>query len=540
MHPNAIILSVAAALVVASLSSQAADQNRVAAKAAPLFVKTDKGEIHGKMSEDGIVRTFLGIPYAAPPVGPLRWKPPQSSQEWRGLREATAFGSRCMQVNASPDLQFRDAGPSEDCLTLNVWTPARSTTLKLPVMVWIYGGGLSYGATSEPRQDGAHLATKGVVVVSMNYRLSIFGFLALPSLAGESPQHAAGNYGLLDQVAALQWVRKNIAAFGGDPNNVTIFGESAGSTSVSAQMASPLAKGLFKQAIGESGAAFPSARVPALRPLDEMAQKAAEFTTMAFGTTDVMALRAISADVLTKQTEAAYEPRTRTPLIPNVDGYFLTEETSQIYAKGRQARVPLLAGWNRDEPTGLLARNPQPATSESFIAQAQKAFGDRAEEFLRLYPSTTDVEAARSTIDFASDGFQSFATWEWLEAQAATGTAPVYRYFFERPAPPDKYHPAGSGAFHSDEIEYVFGTLDSRPDAHWLPEDYKLSELIGTYWTNFAKTGNPNGAGMPFWPKYEPRSTAQVMYLDANSHAGADTYRDRYIFLKKAWLGARN
>ncbi len=222
------------------------------------MIKTDQGKVQGKMSADGQARDFLGIPFAAPRLGPLRWKPPQPAAKWQGVRQATSFGSRCMQQERYDDMVFRDPGESEDCLTLNVWAPAGKPKGKLPVMVWIFGGGFAGGGTSEPRQDGETLTHKGVLVVSMNYRLGIFGFFATHELAAEDPHHAAGNYGLLDELAAIQWVRRNIAAFGGDPDNVTIFGESAGSFAVSAQMASPLAKGLFAHAIGESGGAFAS------------------------------------------------------------------------------------------------------------------------------------------------------------------------------------------------------------------------------------------------------------------------------------------
>lgn len=499
-----------------------------------LTVKTDTGKVHGRMSEDGQIRTFLGIPYAAPPVGPLRWKPPQPAAKWKGVRDATAFGSHCMQPNIYQDMIFRDPGPSEDCLTLNIWTPAKGKKANLPVMVWIFGGGFTAGGTSEARQDGAHLATKGVVVVSMNYRLGIFGFLALPGLAQESPQHAAGNYGLMDQTAALKWVQKNIKSFGGDPKNVTIFGESAGSISVSAQMASPLAQGLFKQAIGESGGAFPGPRGPMFKPLDETENQAEAFATAAFGTSDVTKLRAMSADDLLDKVQSASKTTPgRLPFWPDVDGSFISEPVAQIYAEGKQAHVPLLAGWNRDETSGLVART---ATVESFTTMAQKEFGEKAPEFLQLYPAATEAEAIRSTIDFAGDSFIAFGTWEWLEAQVATGSEPVYRYHFERPAPADKYHPAGSGAFHSDDINYVFGTLDARPDAVWQPEDRKLSDLVESYWTNFAKTGNPNGAGIPQWPQYDPQDNWQVMHLDVDSHAGPAQHRNRYLFLKSVWV----
>lgn len=500
-----------------------------------LTVKTDKGKVLGKLSADGQVRIFLGIPYAAPPVGPLRWKPPQPALKWSGVREAAQFGYHCMQPDIFHDMHFRDPGGSEDCLTLNVWTPAKNKHDKLPVMVWIYGGGYVAGATSEPRQDGEHLAHKGVIVVSMNYRLGLFGFLALPGMAAESPEHAAGNYGLMDQTAALQWVKRNISRFGGDPGNVTLFGESAGSFSVSAQMASPLAQGLFVHAIGESGAAFYS-RGLSFRPLAVREKTDPAWAMATFGTSDLQQLRAMTPQELMDKMATQTHPGP-SPIGPDIDGYFLPESVPQIYAEGKQAHIPLLAGWNRDEPSALAVNNPEPPAPQSFRELAERDFGSHADEFLTLYPATTDAEAVRSAIDFGGDSFIAFSTWEWLEAQAANGGKPVYRYHFERPAPADKYHPAGSGAFHSDEIEYVFGTLDSRTDAHWQPADYKLSDLIEIYWTDFARTGDPNGSDAPNWPQYDAADHWQVMHLDVDSHPGPDPYRDRYLFLQREWAG---
>ncbi|MGC2637010.1 MAG: carboxylesterase/lipase family protein [Acidobacteriaceae bacterium] len=505
----------------------------LAARADNLTVKTDKGKVHGKLAADGQVRDFLGVPFAAPPVGDLRWKPPQPAAKWSGAKDATNFGDRCIQVNPFQDMRYRDPGQSEDCLSLNIWTPAKDKSARLPVMVWIYGGGFVAGTTSEPRQDGEHLASKGVVVVSMNYRMGIFGFYAGEGLAEESPHHAAGNYGLMDQTAAIAWVKKNIKNFGGDPNNITIFGESAGSFSVSAQMASPLAKGLFQHAIGESGAAF-SGRGLTFRPLAEREKADAAWAQKVYGTSDLKALRAISADDLLAKMKGQANPG-RAGNGPDVDGYFLPEPVPQIYAEGKQAHIPVIGGWNRDEPSAMVANYPKPATVASFQETAQKSFPDQTDAFLKLYPDTTDAEAVRSTIDFAGDTFIAYGTWAWLEAQVKTGGQPVYRYHFERPSPADKFHPAGSGAFHSDEIDYVFGTLDSRPDAHWQPEDYKLSDLVETYWTNFAKTGNPNGGDAPNWPQYNQSDNWQVMHLDVNAHAGPDPYRDRYLFLQSEW-----
>lgn len=514
-----LIVSFAYSLIHAP-AAQAADQ---------LKVKISQGKVEGKLSTDGQIREFLGIPYAAPPVGPLRWKPPQPAPKWHGVRSATTFGNRCIQSSGYPDMIFRDAGPSEDCLTLNVWTPAKSHQPLLPVMVWIYGGGFKSGGTSEARQDGENLAHKGVLVVSMNYRLGIFGFFSTRQLAKESPQHAAGNYGLMDQTAAMRWVNENIAKFGGDPKNVTIFGESAGSFSVSAQMASPLAQGLFSHAIGESGGAFSRTSLT-FPPLEESENRDEQFAQASFGKTDLSALRAVSADDLVKAatSKAPGVPRFE----PNVDGLFLPESVPSIFAEGKQAHVPLLAGWNRDEE----APQKDPATVESLHALAEKDFGAQADEFLKVYAATDDEEAERAAIDYSSDRFIAFSTWAWLEAQVKTGNAPVYRYYFALGSPGDPNHPASLGAFHSDDIEYVFGNLDSRKGAKWRPEDYKLSELIQSYWTNFSKTGDPNGSGLPKWPTYDSAGGWQVMHLSATPEAKPDQHRDRYLFLDQAWV----
>jgi para-nitrobenzyl esterase len=326
----------------------------------PLVVKTDLGKVQGKMSADGQTRDFLGIPFAAPPVGPLRWKPPQPAAKWHGVRQAVSFGSRCMQQEHYDDMVFRDPGESEDCLTLNVWAPAEQPKGKLPVMVWIFGGGFAGGGTSEPRQDGEHLSRKGVLVVSMNYRLGIFGFFATQELAAEDPHHAAGNYGLLDELAALQWVRRNIADFGGDPDNVTIFGESAGSFAVSAQMASPLAKGLFAHAIGESGAAFASTSL-GFPPLTKFEKQNEDYFRTALSDSSLAALRAASSAEILKVATQKVPGKPR--FGPDIDGYFLPESIPSIYAAGKQAHVPLIAGWNQDEAGSNVVKAPEEGTN---------------------------------------------------------------------------------------------------------------------------------------------------------------------------------
>jgi para-nitrobenzyl esterase len=492
-------------------------------------VKTASGTVEGK--EDGAVKKFLGIPYGAPPVGDLRWKPPVPAAKWTDVRKATDFGSHCMQGKVYGDMEFRDPGGSEDCLTLNVWVPAKHTGTKLPVMVWIYGGGFAAGTTSEARQDGTHLAQQGVIVVSMNYRLGVFGFFVHPELTKESGRNAAGNYGLLDQTLALHWVHDNIAAFGGDPGNVTIFGESAGSFSVSAQMASPLAKGLFQKAIGESGGAFYSGGLT-FEPRSVREEKDAKLVSAKLGVSTLADLRAISAQ---KLLDAFAPPQSEGfDFGPDVDGYLLPEPVPAIFAAGKQNDVPLLAGWNHDEGSYEVAFSPQKPTVDSLKATAQKEFGDKSAEFLRLYPSGTSEQAQRSTQDFAGDKFIAFSTWDWMESQAKTGKQPIYRFRFDLGPPADPKGPQ-LGAFHSAEIEYVFGQLDSKAGVAWRADDRQLSEEMQKYWANFARSSDPNGPSLPKWPVYSAADGWPVMLLEAKSGAHKDDLRDRYLFLAGAW-----
>jgi para-nitrobenzyl esterase len=501
----------------------------VAASASAPRVKTAGGVVEGKT--DGPVNVFLGIPYAAPPVGDLRWKPPVPAAKWAGIRKAAEFGSHCMQGKVYGDMKFRDPGGSEDCLSLNVWVPAKPASAKLPVMVWIYGGGFAAGSTSEARQDGTNLAQQGVVVVSMNYRLGIFGFFVHPELAKESGHNAAGNYGLMDQTAALGWVHDNIAGFGGDPGNVTIFGESAGSFSVSAQMASPLAKGLFQKAIGESGGAFFSSDL-SFEPLTVREEKDVKAVSAKLGVSTLAELRALPAQ---KLLDPFAPPQSQGfDFAPSVDGYFLPESVPAIFAAGKQNDVPLLAGWNHDEGSFEVAFNPQKPTAESVKAEAQKDFGDQAAEFLRLYPADTPEQTLRSALDFAGDRFIAFSTWEWMEAQSKTGKQPIYRFRFDLGPPSDPKGPQ-LGAYHSSEIESVFGQLDSKTDVTWKPENRALSTQMQKYWSNFARSGDPNGPGLPTWPVYTSGDGWTVMFLDATAAARKDELRERYLFLERAW-----
>jgi para-nitrobenzyl esterase len=483
-------------------------------------MRTDRGTVEGAQSADGKVDAYLGIPFAAPPVGDLRWRAPQPAPKWKGVRKATKFGARCMQTRVFSDMVFRDNGPSEDCLYLNVWTPAGAEREHLPVMVWIYGGGFVAGSASEPRQDGENLARKDVVVVSFNYRLGVFGFFANAELAKESGHNASGNYGLLDQVAALEWVHRNIAAFGGDPGQVTIFGESAGSFSVSALMASPLAQGLFERAMGESGAFFSTVLGP--HPLAESEAADAKFAE-SIGAPTLADLRAKPADELL----AAASKQRGIYFSPNIDGYFLPQTVRAIFEAGKESPAPLLAGWNRDEG-GFPESTPQ-----KFQEQAHKMFGDKADEFLKLFPASTGEEARQSAHDLAGDEFTVFSTWKWLEMQMSK--ARVFRYEFDDAPPPASPPPAGKpapppAAYHSAEIEFVFGTLASKK-LPWRPGDEKLSELMSAYWTNFAKTGDPNGPGLPDWPAYDAQDGYPVMHLSFTPHAASDSKRAQFLFL---------
>jgi para-nitrobenzyl esterase len=503
----------------------------LAASSSAPQVKTHSGVVQGK--DDGKVKSFLGIPYAAPPVGELRWKAPEPAAKWSGVKKTTEFGSHCMQGNVYGDMVFHDPGASEDCLTLNVWVPDKHVDPKMAVMVWIYGGGFVAGTTSEARQDGYNLAQQGgVIVVSMNYRLGIFGFLVHPELAKESGHNSAGNYGLMDQLAALKWVHDNIAAFGGDPGNVTIFGESAGSFSVSAQMASPMAKGLFQRAIGESGAAFSRSGL-SFEAMSVRAEKDAALVKEKLAASTLVELRAIPAE---KLLEPFSPPKSKGfDFGPDIDGYFLPESVPAIFAAGKQNDAALIAGWNHDEGSFEIAYAPQKPTAVSFKAQAQKDFGDKADEFLKLYPADTDERAFRSAQDFAGDQFIALSTWNWIEAQSKTGKQPVYRYRFDMAPFPKNPDAPRMGAYHSAEIEYVFGQLDSKTDVVWRESDRQVSDIMQRYWSNFAKTGNPNGAGLANWPPYTAADGWPVMILSSQPAAKKDDLRERYLFLSKEW-----
>jgi len=516
----------------------------LAASPAGAQIKIESGLVAGLPADPTGVRAFLGIPYAAPPTGDRRWKAPQPVVSWAGVKQTVKFGPRAMQAPIYDDMIFRDEGSSEDCLYLNVWTPAPTAESTLPVMVWIHGGGYRAGAASEPRQDGSRLARKGVVVVSLNYRLGVFGFLAHPGLATEAETKATGNYGLLDQIAVLRWVRQNIAAFGGDPRNVTIFGESAGSMSVGALMVSPLARGLFHRAIGQSGAAVRADAYPTARHFSrpQAEETGAKFAAAA-GARSIADLRAMpAADLLLLQEK---DPAYHFGVV--VDGAVLTEDPNATFAAGRQSDVPLLAGWTADEVRVYHTFGKNRPTAESFRATVRDKHGAFADALLKLYPAATDQEAVRSAGDLADDLFLGFNTWKWLQLQAATGRAPIYRYSFDPAVPIEPGRlingaiatAVDTGATHASDIVYTFSAFDSAPQAPWRPADRQLSEAMMTYWTNFARTGNPNGPGVPEWPRYESVGGFRVMHLATPLAVTPEANRNRYEFLDQSGLEGR-
>jgi len=470
---------------------------------------TANGTLQGV--REGGVQAFKGIPFAAPPVGALRWRAPQPAPAWTGVRQADAFGARCMQLPLFSDMVFRSPGVSEDCLTLNVWTPAARAGEKLPVLVYFYGGGLMAGDASEPRYDGAAMAKQGIVAVTVNYRLNVFGFLAHPALSAESPQNTSGNYGFMDQAAALHWVRANIAAFGGDPGRVTIAGESAGSFSVSAQMASPLAKDLIAGTIGESGALFGLTALPTLQEAETQGRRLGE-RLQAPGLAE---LRALPAEAVLKATAGPDAPR----FGAIVDGYVLPRAPAAIYAAGQQAHVPLLAGWNSAEGGAGSILGKGGAGEQAFQAGLQRLYGAGAGAARQAYAG--DVE--RAARELASDRFIGFGTWRWIDAHARSAGQPVYRYYYTQPRPATRAGgPAAGGASHSAEIEYVLGNLDGNSVYAWTDTDRAVSRQVQAYFVNFIKTGNPNGAGLPQWPALGQQGAGAgtpLMVLGAESQA---------------------
>jgi para-nitrobenzyl esterase len=513
-------------------------------------VKIANGMLEGVSDKSSGVRSFKGVPFGEPPLGDYRWKPPQPVENWEGVRKADKFGPRCMQRPIFGDMGFRSNGMSEDCLYLNVWTPAKSDREKLPVLVYFFGGGFVAGDGSEGRYDGESMAKKGIVAITVNYRLGVFGFMAHPELTKESPQRASGNYGLFDQHAALKWVQQNVAAFGGDPKRVTIAGESAGSIAVSAQMASPLSKNLIAGAIGESGSILGALSAVSLEQGEQMGVKFA--ASLGKGDAPSLAeLRAMSAEQLLEATAKPGQPW----FTPTVDGYFFPKSPFDIYAAGEQARVPLLAGVNSEEMGYSAVIGREKATVENYRKALERHYPGKGEEVFKLYPASNETDVMDVARELASDRFISYSTWKWVDVATKTGGKPTYYYLYARPRPAMRAEmgdaqpglaggvvrgqqaanprPQPRGAVHSAEIEYAMGNLDLNKVYAWTPDDYKVSQVMQDYFANFIKTGNPNDKGLPNWPKF---GEGQRIVIDVNTHAEADKARARYEFLDQFYI----
>ncbi|HEY9432404.1 MAG TPA: carboxylesterase/lipase family protein [Blastocatellia bacterium] len=473
-------------------------------------VRVEGGLISGSV-DDG-VRSYRGIPFAAPPVGELRWKAPQPVAAWEGVRECDDFGPDCPQA-PYPQSSLYYSAPrrqSEDCLYLNVWTAAKAAE-KRPVMVWIHGGALTRGSGATRAYDGTALAKKGVVLVTINYRLGPLGYLAHPELTAESPNRSSGNYGALDQIAALKWVQKNIAAFGGDPGRVTIFGESAGSWSVNALVASPLARGLFHRAIGQSGGSFgPMTYLKEDREGRPSAEKIGEAFAKAAGADSIKALRAQPAEKIVEVFNNDPEGRKfRTQ--PNVDGWALPDEIRNIFAQGKQNDAPVIVGSNANEMTTLTVPATVPKTTENLRKRVETQYGAAIKEFDAAYPVKSDDDVAAAYLSSLRDVTFTLPMRTWAR-MTATGRSKAYLYFFSHvpPNPNSKY----LGAYHAGEIVYVFNNLN-RQNSLLQEADFKLAGMMSDYWVNFATTGDPNGKGLPKWAPYGRETEAYMDFGDA-------------------------
>ncbi len=474
---------------------------------APGVITVDGGQVTGAPSALGAeVQVYRGLPFAAPPVGDLRWRPPQPVVGWDGVRDATVAAPACVQNVRPPG--FYDPGVdavAEDCLYLNVWAGVEPDA-RAPVLVWIHGGSLTVGHGADVAYDGTALARRGAVVVTINYRLGVFGYLAHPLLSAESDHGASGNYGTLDQVAALGWVQRNIASFGGDPDRVAIFGESAGSWSVNHMMATPLARGLFQGAIGESGGGFGS--VGHARPKTENEAAGERFVEALVGTeTSLDAMRATSAD----EVIGASFPATRA----TVDGWVFPDTIYNIFAAGQQHDVPVIIGSNADEGTMF---TPPPASVDAYQEGVRRQYGDFADEFLTTYPAESVEEAWQSQVAIMTDATFSWEMRTWARMME-TVSSPAYLYYFSRvPPAPEGDDFAHYGAYHTAEIPYVFDNFGVSPSVHanraWDETDRGLSDTLASYWINFAATGDPNGPGLPEWPVFDPDADEALEFGD--------------------------
>lgn len=514
----------------------------------PVQVLLENGAIEGLYDTHSGIQKYFGIPFAKPPVGELRWMAPQPLAPWEGVKETKDFGPRPVQAMVFGDMKSRSNGLSEDCLYLNVWTPAKRKDKNLPVLVYFYGGGNVAGDASEYRYDGESMAKKGIVVVTTNYRLNIFGNLAHPELTAEAPYKASGNYGQLDQNMALQWVQQNITAFGGDPNQVTIAGESAGSIGVSVQMASPLSKDLIAGAIGESGAAIPPTMAPI--PLAEAEKQGAQFLEDA-GIANIAELRKLS----TREIYEIYNESQKFGFPMVIDGYLLPKPLPEIFASEEQAQVPLLVGWNSAEIPGM-AFTQGPITKGGFVQKVKEAYPENYATVLELYPHSTADELQWAATNLASDRFISYSTWKWFDLHRNHSEQPVYRYLYSKIRPPLRDNnlvsglaggtaekgsdaiqmPEAIGAPHAAEIEYAMGNLHLVDDYAWTADDYKTSETMQQFFANFIKSGNPNGEDLPNWDAAQAKEKAPpVMIINTESKQTKAVNDARYEFLDKSY-----
>jgi para-nitrobenzyl esterase len=477
-------------------------------------IQTEQGLVKGGLSKIEGVSTYLGLPYAAPPVGQARWKAPSPPASWQGVRVADSFGNRCMQTNPWPDMIWNSAVENEDCLYLSIWAPRNAENL--PVMFWIHGGGFTSGSGDEARHDGSVLASRDTIVVTINYRLGVMGFLAHPELSAESESGSSGNFGLLDMVAALNWVQSNIGGFGGSPDNVTIFGESAGSYAVSSLMASPLASGLFHKAIGQSGAQL----TPSTPSLSDAEASGEQFAVLA-GATGLAGLRSQNAVEL---IELAVQNQMNFSV--NIDGHILPESPLLVFKTGGQNDVPLMAGWTSAESKWVNA------SLVEFQKSLKEQFPDDIEQAQTVYPAKNDAEAFKMAIDMTSDSWVVYPTWKWIELHARTGDSPVYRYLFDQVmATPDGPVPDNDpGAAHATDIPFVFDVLEYTGNPISKGDKFTAGLMVD-YWTNFARTGNPNGSGLPEWPAFGSDLGARIMRLGESARVESESDRTRLEFV---------
>ncbi len=493
---------------------------------------TENGIVEGKYDAKAGLEYYFGVPYAKPPVGDLRWKAPQALENWEGVLQTKKFANRPMQNKLWDDLAYRSDTISEDCLYLNIWAPVEKTADGLPVLVYIHGGGLMAGDGSELRYDGESMAKKGMLVVTINYRLNIFGLLSLPELSKETEYNGSGNYALLDQAAALAWVNRNIAAFGGNPKRVTIAGESAGSMSVSAHMVSPLSRNLIAGAIGESGAVIHPTGAPI--SLKE-AEKTGSELMKSLGKSSLAELRAMSSDELWK----AYNEAGHSRLPLTIDGYFFDKGVIDTYKAGQQAKIPLLAGWNSAEMHGSWGlMGEAPFEDQAYQAKVKERFPEHHEEILKVYPSGNKDEIEYSATMLASDSWIVYSTWKWIDLQREYSDQPTYRYLYSKLRPPlvrdkDKPQTKAIGAPHACEIEYCMGNLHLLDHYwHWSEEDYAVSKTMQEYFANFILNGNPNGEGLAEWPDAnQVDGAAPVMIIDTQSKSELAKNENRYQVL---------